>query len=347
MDAFYASVEQRDQPRLRGRPVLVGGDPNSRAVVCAASYEARRFGIRSAMPCSRAYQLCPEAIFIKPDFARYKAVSQQIRGIFKCFTDVIEPLSLDEAFLDVTSNKPGIPSATLVAEEIRQRIKQHTGLSASAGVSNCKFIAKIASDQNKPDGICVIPPDHIDDFLATLAVRLVPGIGKRTEQQMRERGIHTIGDLRQLSLSDCQCFFGNQGQHYYQLARGIDERPVESRRRQVSIGVEHTYGHDICSLDESITCLESLSQELARRLQRKNTRGHELCLKIKYHDFNSTTHQRSLSQELWAFEDIFPLACQLFHEAVDDQKPLRLLGLAAGQLDRSGAAQQRIDFLSA
>lgn len=346
MDAFYASVEQRDQPQYRGKPVIVGGSPHSRGVVCAASYEARRFGVRSAMPCARAYQLCPEAIFVSPDFKRYKAVSRQIHEVFQSFTDTIEPLSLDEAFLDVTDNKFEIPSATLIAEEIRRRIRQDLQLTASAGVSTCKFIAKIASDYNKPNGICVVPPPEILDFLGPLPIRRVPGIGKRSEQRMHELGIRCIADLRALSLSDCQQYFGNQGQRYYELARGIDERPVEHQRERVSIGVEHTYAHDVDTLPELIDQLHNLSEELARRLQRANCRGHELCLKVKYHDFKSFTHQRSVSQDLWTAEDIFTMATQLFHESVDDQRAIRLLGLSAGQLDRSGAQQQAIDFFA-
>ncbi len=346
MDAFYASVEQRDNPDLQGKPVVVGGSPESRGVVCAASYEARKYGVRSAIPCARAYQLCPEAVFISPDFKRYKEASEGIHHIFQSFTDEIEPLSLDEAFLDVTENKLKIPTATLIAQEIRRRIRKDLKLNASAGVSTCKFIAKIASDMNKPNGICVVPPPRVLDFLEPLGVRRVPGIGKRTEQTLHELGIKTIGDLRQYSLNDCQFYFGNQGQRYYELARGIDERPVVNERKQVSIGVEHTYSHDVHDLDELIDCLTRLSGELSERLQRKKCRGHELCLKVKYHDFRSYTHQCHVIQDLWDFEDIYPIACKLFHESIDDQMSIRLLGLSAGQLDRSGAAQQSIDFLS-
>ena len=347
MDAFYASVEQRDNPSYRGKPLVVGGDPHSRGVVCAASYEARRFGVHSAMPCARAYQLCPEATFVAPDFKRYKAASKKIHEIFHEFTDIIEPLSLDEAFLDVTENKISESSATLIAEAIRQRIREELQLTASAGVSTCKFIAKIASDYNKPNGICVVPPKQIDDFLGPLPIRRVPGIGKRSEQRMHDLGINTIADLRAVSESDCQHYFGNQAQRYYELARGIDERPVEHHRERVSIGVEHTYAHDVDTLPELIEQLRALADELARRLQRAKCRGHELCLKVKYHDFKSYTHQRGVSQELWNADDIFELASQLFNESIDDQKAVRLLGLSAGQLDRSGAQQQAIDFFSA
>ena len=344
MDAFYASVEERDNPKLQGIPVIVGGSPDSRGVVCAANYAARRFGVRSAMPCARAYQLCPEAAFISPDFTKYKQASKVIHSIFESFTDIIEPLSLDEAYLDVTTNKLDIPSATLIAEEIRRRIRKDLQLNASAGVSTCKFIAKIASDYNKPNGLCVVAPQQIDDFLGPLPIRRVPGVGKQSEQRFHELGIRCIADLRNLSLSDCIYYFNNQGQRYYELARGIDERPVESSRKRVSIGVEHTYAHDVQDLGELMSRLEALSEELAKRLQRSECRGHELCLKVKYHDFHSYTHQRSINHQLWSAEDIHQLACQLFHESIDDQRPVRLLGLSVGQLDNSGAEQQAIDF---
>ena len=244
MDAFYASVEQRDDPRLRGKPVVVAWKGN-RSVVCAASYEARRFGVRSAMPAIHAERLCPEAIFVPPDFTRYRAVSQSTREIFRRHTDLIEPLSLDEAYLDVTQNKTGLPTATRVAKTIREQIREELQLTASAGVAPNKFLAKIASDWRKPDGLFVIQPEDLDTFLPPLPIGRIPGVGKVTEKRLATLGIKTVGDLRSLELNILEDHFGRYGQRLYELTRGIDQSEVVSDRPTKSISAEDTFETDV------------------------------------------------------------------------------------------------------
>src|SRR5580658_4289660 len=244
MDAFYASVEQRDDPNLRGKPVIVAWKGN-RSVVCAASYEARRFGVRSAMPAVHAERLCPEAIFIPPDFTRYRAVSQSTREIFKRHTDLIEPLSLDEAYLDVTENKTGLPTATRVARAIREQIREELHLTASAGVAPNKFLAKIASDWRKPDGLFVIQPEDVDTFLPPLPVGRIPGVGKVTEARLKQSGIRTVGDLQLLELAALEGQFGRYGVRLYELARGIDHSKVVPNRPTQSISAEDTFERDL------------------------------------------------------------------------------------------------------
>ena len=244
MDAFYASVEQRDDPALRGRPVVVAWR-GARSVVCAASYEARRFGVRSAMPALRAERLCPEAVFVPPDFARYKVVSRQVREIFLRHTDLVEPLSLDEAYLDVTAAKTGLPSATAIAESIRAQIREATGLTASAGVAPNKFIAKIASDWNKPDGLFVVKPAQVEAFLAPLPVGKIPGVGRVMQARLEGIGVATVGDLRRLALEELQVRFGSFGAALYRRARGIDERPVQPDQPVQQVSAEDTFEHDL------------------------------------------------------------------------------------------------------
>jgi DNA polymerase-4 len=258
MDAFYASVEQLDNPELAGKPVIVGGRPDSRGVVAACSYEARRFGIRSAMPCAHAYKRCPEAIFVRPRMARYKEISEQIMRIFLRYTDLVEPMSLDEAYLDVTSNIKQQPSATLLAREICQAILDETGLTASAGVSCNKFVANIASDLNKPNGISVIEPDRVQDFLATLPIGKFHGIGKVTEARMLQLNIRTGADLRNCSRIELAEYFGKNGNFYYDIVRGRDPRPVRTSRVRKSVGSERTLKEDTTDMDEISALLESL-----------------------------------------------------------------------------------------
>src|SRR5689334_6810401 len=244
MDAFYASVEQRDDPSLKGKPVIVGW-PGERSVVCAASYEARKFGVHSAMPATRARRLCPEAVFIHPNFDKYRAVSQQIRGIFERHTPLVEPLSLDEAYLDVTQELTGIPTATETAETIRREIRGETNLTASAGVAPNKFLAKIASDWKKPDGLFVIKPHQIERFLVGLPVRKIPGVGKATEKVMTEIGVATVGDLLRFEQEELIARFGKWGTRLWELARGIDESPVEPNQQRKSWSSENTFAQDI------------------------------------------------------------------------------------------------------
>jgi len=288
MDAFYASVEQRDDPSLRGRPVVVAWR-GARSVVCAASYEARTFGVRSAMPALRAEKLCPQAVFVAPDFGRYKAVSAQVRGIFARHTALIEPLSLDEAYLDVTDPLSGLPTATAVAEAIRAAIREETGLTASAGIAGNKFLAKIASDWRKPDGMFVIRPERALEFLAPLAVDRLPGVGRVTAKRMTALGIHTVGDLRRHPVDDLQRNFGRYGQRLSELANGIDERPVEPERPVQSMSAEDTFADDV-PLDALDTAIEQLAARVWANQQRSPDRiGQSVVLKLKTSDFRLLT----------------------------------------------------------
>ena len=291
MDAFYASVEQRDDPNLRGRPVVVAWRGN-RSVVCAASYEARRFGVRSAMPAVRAERLCPEAVFVPPDFTRYKAVSQAVREIFLRHTDLIEPLSLDEAYLDVTENKTDLPTATRVAKEIRRQIYEELQLTASAGVAPNKFLAKIASDWRKPNGLFVIQPHEVQDFLMELPVGRIPGVGQVTEARMKEVGVGKVGDLYAFELSALESRFGRYGLRLYELARGIDDTPVVPNRKSKSISAEDTFERDI-----PLAQTEPLIRKLAEKVwvsSRQNQRmARTIVLKLKTKEFETMT--RSLT----------------------------------------------------
>ena len=291
MDAFYASVEQRDDPRLRGKPVVVAWKGN-RSVVCAASYEARRFGVRSAMPAIRAERLCPEAIFIPPDFVRYRAVSHATREIFQRHTHLIEPLSLDEAYLDVTENKTGLATATRVAKTIRQQIREELHLTASAGVAPNKFLAKLASDWHKPDGLFVIQPDDVQAFLVPLPLGRIPGVGRVTETRLQQAGIRTVGDLYRLESAALEALFGRYGVRFYELARGIDESKVIPNRPTKSISAEDTFERDI-PLSET----EDLIRRLAERVwtaSRKDGRvARTVVLKLKTRDFNILTRSQT------------------------------------------------------
>ncbi|HUP63481.1 MAG TPA: DNA polymerase IV [Thermoanaerobaculia bacterium] len=289
MDAFYASVEQRDRPELRGKPVIVGW-PGLRSVVCAASYEARRFGVHSAMPASRAKRLCPEGIFVHPDFERYRAVSTQIREIFERHTPLVEPLSLDEAYLDVTVELTGIPTATETAETIRREIREETQLTASAGVAPNKFLAKIASDWRKPDGLFVIRPHQIADFLPPLPVRKIPGVGKATEGVMTEMGVATVGDLQRFSEEQLVARFGKWGTRLYELARGIDESPVEPSRKRKSWSSENTFETDL-TREEVAGWLRDQAQKLWAALEGQALRGRTVTVKLRTPDFRTATRR--------------------------------------------------------
>jgi DNA polymerase-4 len=287
MDAFYASVEQRDDPALRGKPVAVGG--GHRGVVAAASYEARVFGVRSAMPSVTARRRCPDLLFVKPRFDVYKQVSEQIRAIFTDYTDLIEPLSLDEAYLDVSEDHRGLGSARAIAEDIRRRIRVETGLTASAGVSYCKFIAKLASDQNKPDGICVIPPHKGAAFVATLPVKRFHGVGPVTAAKMERLGVHTGADLAAWSLPELTAHFGSSGEWYWRIARGIDERPVRSDRAHKSVSAERTFDQDLTERGALAAEVERVAGLAWTRIERSGVRGRTVTLKVKYSDFTLIT----------------------------------------------------------
>ena len=289
MDAFYASVEQRDAPELRGKPVIVGW-PGLRSVVCAASYEARKFGVHSAMPASRAKRLCPEGVFIPPNFERYRAVSHHIREIFERHTPLVEPLSLDEAYLDVTQELTGIPTATETAEKIRREIREETHLTASAGVAPNKFLAKIASDWRKPDGIFVIKPHQVEAFLPPLPVRKIPGVGKVTEQTMIEMGIATVADLQTFSVEQLSQRFGSWGARLWELARGIDESPVVSSHKRKSWSSENTFATDQ-TRDEVADYLRKESEKLWAALEQKSMRGRTVTVKLRTPDFKTATRR--------------------------------------------------------
>jgi DNA polymerase-4 len=294
MDAFYASVEQRDDPSLRGRPVVVAWK-GARSVVCAASYEARTFGIRSAMPALRAARLCPEAVFVPPDFTRYRAASKATREIFRRHTDLVEPLSLDEAYLDVTTNKSGLPTATGVAKAIRAQIREELQLTASAGVAPNKFLAKLASDMRKPDGLFVILPEEVDRFLVELPVGRIPGVGKVTDAQLAALGIGTIGELREHSAAQLERRFGRYGQRLYELARGIDERPVEPNLQTQSLSAEDTFERDQ-TLDAMAPKIRSLAAKVWEALQSEHRVPRTVVLKLKTHDFKVLTRSLTPAQ---------------------------------------------------
>jgi len=309
MDAFYASVEQRDDPRLRGKPVVVAWK-GSRSVVCAASYEARKFGVRSAMPAMRAERLCPDAIFVPPDFIRYKAVSRAAREIFQRHTDLVEPLSLDEAYLDVTENKTGLPTATRVARTVRQQIREELHLTASAGVAPNKFLAKIASDWKKPDGLYVIQPEEIETFLTPLPVGRIPGVGKVTEKRLEEIGIKTVGDLRRLELAMLEDRFGRYGIRLYELARGVDHSPVVADRPTKSISAEDTFEKDIL-LDETEAMIRRLAEKVWSASRKETRIARTVVLKLKTSKFNIVTRSHTAVSAPSSCEELTSIALSL------------------------------------
>src|SRR5215831_6673358 len=326
MDAFYTSVEQRDKPDLRGKPVIVAWK-GTRSVVCAASYEARAFGVRSAMPAKRAERLCPDAVFIAPDFARYRAVSKGVRDIFKCHTDLIEPLSLDEAYLDVTTNKTGLPTATLVARTIRDQIRNQLPLTASAGVAPNKFLAKLASDWKKPDGLFVIQPDEVDEFLLPLPVGRLPGVGKVTEEKLAQLGIKTVGELRGFELGKLENEFGRYGVRLYELARGVDENPVVPDRPTKSISVEDTFPEDVL-LEETEPMIRRLAEKLWSASRKESRVPHTVVLKLKTKEFKILTRSYTPPFPASTCEELAGIALTL-RKRVDSgpQQRYRLVGI--------------------
>ncbi len=333
MDAFYASVEQRNNPSLKGKPVIVGGNPKSRGVVAACSYEARKFGIHSAMASSIAYRLCPNAIFIRGHFDEYHAVSEQIHEIFHDYTDMVEPLSLDEAYLDVTENKAGHHYATSIAREIRKKIYERTGLTASAGVSYCKFLAKVASDYHKPDGLTVIIPEEANAFIEDLPIGKFFGIGKVTERKMLQLGIHTGRDLKRLNMSDLTRLFGKIGEYYYDIAHGIDDRPVETDYIRKSIGKEETFERDLDDINEMHGILKSLSWKVAESLVHHETRGRTVTLKVKYADFTCVSRSITTDEPCYSSDIILMHAKNLLLKTAAGVQKVRLLGISISNLD--------------
>jgi len=328
MDAFYASVEQRDDPSLKGKPVIVGGEPDRRGVVAACSYEARKFGIHSAMSSARAYRLCPQAIILPPRFEVYQSVSDEIMGIFSGYTDCIEPLSLDEAFLDVTANKKGIPLATEIAREIKALIRTHTGLTASAGASYNKFLAKAASDFHKPDGLTVVPPDKAQDFIAVLPIEKFYGVGRVTEERMKTLGIRNGGDLLAFSLEELVRWFGKSGAFFYNIARGYDPRPVIPERERKSIGKETTLDSDTDDLDFIADIIMQLSRRVSRFMKEENISGRTVTLKVKYHDFQAITRSVTLRDPFQDSDTIARQAIMLLKDTRAGEKKIRLLGVS-------------------
>ena len=334
MDAFYASVEQRDNPELKGKPVVVGGDPHSRGVVAACSYEARKFGIHSAMPAATAYRLCPEAVFIRSRFDVYRSVSKQIREIFCEYTDLVEPLSLDEAFLDVTDNRKGNPSATLIARDIKKRICHRTGgLTASAGVSFNKFIAKVASDFDKPDGITVVTPEMADEFIDRLPIRKFFGVGKVTEKKMRNLGIRTGADLQAYHREQLIGLFGKSGGYFYDIAHGLDERPVEPNRIRKSMGQETTLVEDIDDRERMLEILDEIALDLESDLSESGRRGRTITLKIKYADFQQITRSVTLDQPVDSASVMMQQVNQLVLKTEAGKRRVRLLGISISNFE--------------
>lgn len=331
MDAFYASVEQLDFPELRNKPLAVGGS-GKRGVIAAASYEARKFSVRSAMSGNLALKACPELIFVKPRFDRYKEVSSQIRKIFLEYTDLVEPLALDEAFLDVTENKKGLKSATLIAEEIRRKIFETTGLTASAGISINKFLAKIASDYNKPNGQKTINPEDIIPFLDSLEIKRFHGVGKKTCEKMYHLGIFTGADLRSKSLEFLEEHFGNSGLHFYQLSRGIHNSLVVSNRLPKSIGAERTFNENITTVIYLKEKLGDICEEVSNRLQKRNLSGKTITLKIKYSDFTLQTKSFTLPYYISSFDLLLDTANDLLQNQFL-KTSVRLIGVQVSNLN--------------
>lgn len=336
MDAFYASIEQRDHPAYRDKPVIVGGAPDARGVVATCSYEARKYGIHSAMPSRTAHRLCPHAIFLKPRMDVYRQVSREILAIFRSHTDLVEPLSLDEAYLDVTHDRQGIASGTLIARAIREEIYRTTGLTASAGVSYNKFIAKIASDYHKPDGLTVITPEQAQAFLDAVPVRKFFGVGKVTEERLNQLGVHTGEDLRRLTVEELSSVFSDRGRVFYNLVRGIDPRPVEPERIRRSIGKETTFPDDIDDVSQMCRILEDLARGVERNLKHRALRARVVVLKIKFENFRQITRRMTTSTPVQTADEMNVYLRRLL-EQVDMTAKVRLLGVTVQNLQDEAA----------
>ena len=343
MDAFFASVEQKDNPELKGKAVAVGGG-GDRGVVAAASYEARKFGVRSAMSSKIALRRCPHLIFVKPRHSRYKEISDQIMTIFHEFTDLVEPLSIDEAFLDVSHNKQGLPFATAIAEEIKRRVKEETGLTASAGISVNKFLAKIASDYQKPDGLFVIKPKMVESFIEKLSIEKFFGVGKVTAEKMHQIGIFHGKDLKKRSLLELTRLFGKNGAYYYNIARGIDNREVDPHRIRKSVSTENTFLDDIRTKEQLKIRLEELTLDLHRRLQRTKFKGRTLNVKIKYSSFEQISRSRTVLHEITDYNEIVDLSNSLLDQ-LELTDSVRLLGVGiSNQIKPNEVIQLTFDF---
>ena len=342
MDAFYASVEQRDFPELRGKAIAVGGG-EKRGVVMTASYEAREFGVKSAMPSALAHRKCPQIIFVPPRFQVYQQVSQTIRSIFNQYTDLVEPLSLDEAYLDVTENKKNAESAVKIAREIKAAILRETQLTASAGISINKFLAKVASDYQKPDGISVILPHQVQSFIDQLPIRKFHGIGKVTAERMQKLGIHQGADLKAYSQERLVELFGKHGIYYYEIAHGIDERPVNPHRIRKSVSVEDTFENDLTDKEAMRFEVLRIARKVMHWMDKNQTYGRTLTLKIKFFDFQQITRSKTHASLIDTFETAENIIEQLL-EAFDFDKPIRLLGVGVSNLNNQEPEEKQLDL---
>ena len=336
MDAFYASVEQRNTPRYLKQPVIVGADPKEgqgRGVVAACSYEARRYGIHSAMPISKAYRLCPDGVYLRPNFSEYTKVSRSLRDVFRSFTELVEPLSIDEAFLDMTGKVAVGSNGTEMARALKRAIREKESLSASIGIAPNKFLAKIASDLEKPDGLVVVSQSGIEAFLDPLEIRKLWGVGPKTEARLRKRGIDTIRQLRQADRESVLEGFGKLGQHLWALSRGIDNRPVVTQRHPKSVGHESTFAEDVLDFDTLDATLERLCQSVAERLHRSELSGKTVTLKLRYSDFTTITRQSTFRDVLDQGPEIFTVARRLLQKLRDPQRRVRLIGVSVSSLE--------------
>ena len=344
MDAFFASVEQRDHPEWRGKPIAVGGN-KERGVVAAASYEARKYGVRSAMPSRMAAKLCPDLIFVRHRFDVYKEVSSQIREIFREYTDLVEPLSLDEAYLDVTTNKPGYKSAINMAIKIKKQIRQRTQLTASAGVSINKFLAKIASDMDKPDGLYVIMPDEVESFVEALPVKKFYGVGKATQSKMERMNIHNGRDLKQFTKLELAQHFGKFGSYLYDVCRGVDHREVKPHRERKSYSLERTFDKDLEGRESILGTLHVLCEKLSEGLQKRSIKGKTVNIKVRYSDFTTMTRAKSLNGYFNEEDIIKGISDELIEEFIESEQGIRLLGVGLSNLyDDHSDTQLKLKF---
>ena len=332
MDCFYAAVHTRDDPSLEGKPVVVGGDPSGRGVVAAANYEARNYGIHSAMPAAQARRQCPETIFLRPDFKRYREESQQIFAIYRDYTPIVQPLSLDEAFLDVSEHLGDFSSATAVAEDIRRRVREEQRLTVSVGVAPNKLVAKIASDFRKPDGLTIVRPHEVEAFLAPLPVRRLYGIGPAAERSLHEMGVTTLGELRKLSVDRLMARFGNWGRVLWERVRGIDDRPVRTHRERKSLSTEHTFAENIKDLDEIDRILDTMAAEVSRGLEKRRLAASTITVKVRYPDFTTPTRSQTLPVPTSDAATIAVTARELVRRTDAGKRSVRLLGVGASNL---------------
>ena len=346
MDCFYAAVHMRDDPSLRGKPVVIGGRPESRGVVAAASYEVRRYGVHSAMPSSRARRLCPDAIFIPPDFRRYSKESEKIFAIYRELTPLVQAVSIDEAYLDVTDHLGEAGSATALAKEIRRRVREERELTVSIGVGPNRLIAKIASDFDKPDGLTVVRPEKVQAFLDPLPVRRLHGVGPATERALAEMKVQTVADLRAVALEDLIGRFGKHGRILYEFSRGIDDRPVETHSERKSLGTENTYAEDLNDLAAMLAEVDRMSTELAGSLARSGLAGCTVTLKVRYEDFTTVTRSRTFAAPVYDRAAIAACARDLLHRTEAPKRPVRLIGVTASNLVRERVEQLSLFELS-